>query len=113
MIRTALQWAMKHRYIRENVADFADKPKHKRYQGFEPYSIQEIANLLQLTANEPIAVPIFLASFYGLRRSELLGLRWSAIDFEQGSISISTTVVREKHGDEIKTVVRDGTIGSK
>lgn len=109
MIRTALQWAMKHRYIRENVADFADKPKHKRYQGFEPYSIQEIANLLQLTANEPIAVPIFLASFYGLRRSELLGLRWSAIDFEQGSISISTTVVREKHGDEIKTVVRDYT----
>lgn len=113
MIRTALQWAMKHRYIRENVADFADKPKHKRYQGFEPYSIQEIANLLQLTANEPIAVPIFLASFYGLRRSELLGLRWSAIDFEQGSISISTTVVREKQGEEIKTVIRDGTIGSK
>ncbi len=78
MIRTALQWAMKHRYIRENVADFADKPKHVRYHGFEPYSIQEVANLLQLTANEPIAVPIFLASFYGLRRSELLGLRWSA-----------------------------------
>lgn len=113
MIRTALQWAMKHRYIRENVADFADKPKHVRYHGFEPYSIQDVANLLQLTANEPIAVPIFLASFYGLRRSELLGLRWSAIDFEQGSISISTTVVREKQGEEIKTVIRDGTIGSK
>ena len=40
---------------------FADKPKHVRYHGFEPYSIQEVANLLQLTANEPIAVPIFLA----------------------------------------------------
>ena len=53
-----------------------------------PYTVQEIANLLQLTASEPIAVPIFLASFYGLRRSELLGLRWSAIDFLQGVVQI-------------------------
>lgn len=109
MIRTALQWAIKHRYIRENVADLAEKPRHMRYRGAEPYSIQEVANLLQLTAAEPIAVPIFLAAFYGLRRSELLGLRWSAIDFEHGSISISTTVVREKRGDEIKTIVREYT----
>lgn len=112
MIRTALQWAAKHRYIRENVADFAEKPSHVRYRGAEPYTVQEIANLLQLTANEPIAVPIFLASFYGLRRSELLGLRWSAIDFQQGTITISTTVVKEKHNGEIKAVVRENTTKS-
>lgn len=109
MIRTALQWAVKHRYIKENVADLANKPSRVRCQGEEPYTIQEIAQLLQLTRNEAIAVPIFLASFYGLRRSEILGLRWSAIDFQQGTISIATTVVREKHGDKIQTVVRDDT----
>ena len=109
VIRTALQWAVKHRYIRENVADFAEKPSHIRYHGAEPYTIQEIATLLQATANEPIAVPIFLASFYGLRRSEVLGLRWSSIDFQNGVFSISTTVVREKHGDQIIAVVRDQT----
>ena len=109
VIRTALQWAVKHRYIRENVADFAEKPKHVRYRGAEPYTIQEIAMLLNLTANEPIAVPIFLASFYGLRRSEILGLRWSAINFEEGTLTIATTVVREKHGERILAVVRDQT----
>lgn len=109
IIRTALQWAVKHRYIKENVADFADKPSRVRYQGAAPYSVQEIATLLTLTQNEAIAVPIFLASFYGLRRSEILGLRWSAIDFQKGTISIITTVVREKHGDEIQTIVRDHT----
>lgn len=109
VIRTALQWAVKHRYIRENVADFAEKPSHVRYHGAEPYTIQEIAALLQATANEPIAVPIFLASFYGLRRSEALGLRWSSIDFQNGTFRISTTVVREKQGDQIVTVVRDQT----
>lgn len=113
MIRTALQWAVKHRLIRENVADFAQKPAHVKYQGADPYTIQEVANLLQLTANEPIAVPIFLASFYGLRRSELLGLRWSAINFQQGTISIATTVVREKEGDEIKAVIRENTTKSE
>ena len=109
IIRSALQWAVKHRYIRENAADFAKKPEHIKYQGFAPYSVEEVAQLLYLTQNEPIAVPIFLASFYGLRRSEILGLRWSAIDFQRGWLQIETTVVREKQGDQIVTVVRDDT----
>lgn len=56
-----------------------------------------------------IAVPIFLAIFYGLRRSELLGLRWSSINFETGWLQIDTTVVREKNGDRILAVVRENT----
>lgn len=113
MMRTSLQWGVKHRYIKENVADFADKPAHIRYQGEEPYTIQEIATLLAYTQNEPIAVPIFLAAFYGLRRSEILGLRWSAIDFTQGTLSITTTVVREKHDEGIVAVVREHTTKSE
>lgn len=37
VIRSALQWAVKHRYIRENVADFANKPERVRYHGPQPY----------------------------------------------------------------------------
>lgn len=109
IIRSALQWAVKHRYIRENVADLAAKPEHQKYHGAAPYSVEEVAQLLNLTQNEPIAVPIFLASFYGLRRSEILGLRWSAIDFKTGWLHINTTVVREKSGKQIITVVRNDT----
>ena len=71
--------------------------------------MEEVAQLLQLTQNEPIAVPIFLAAFYGLRRSELLGLRWSSIDFQTGWLEISTTVVKEMHGSKLVSVVRDNT----
>lgn len=109
IIRSALQWAVKHRYIRENAADFATKPERVKYQGSAPYSVEEVAQLLSLTQQEPIAVPIFLASFYGLRRSEILGLRWSAIDFDNGWLHIETTVVKEKEGDRIVTVIRDNT----
>ncbi len=36
---------------------------------------------------------------YGLRRSELLGLKWSTIDFEKGEIVINHTIVRGEQGD--------------
>jgi integrase len=48
-----------------------------------------------------------LGFYYGLRRSELLGLRWDAIDFENGMIEIKHTVVRiahtVEHRDNVKT----------
>ena len=62
IIRSALQWAVKHRYIRGNVADLATKPEQAKYRGQVHYSIEEIAQLLALTRHEPIAVPIFLVS---------------------------------------------------
>jgi integrase len=107
VIRSSLQWAMKHQYIRYNPADLATKPSKVRYTANEPYSVEEIVQLLTLTQNEPIAVPIFLASFYGLRRSEVLGLRWSSIDFVNGWLHIATTVVKEKIGDNVVSTVRD------
>lgn len=109
VIRSSLQWAMKHQYIRFNPADLATRPSKVHYSPNEPYTIEEVVQLLTATQNEPIAVPIFLACFYGLRRSEILGPRWSAIDFDSGWLHIETTVVKEKIGDQIVTAVRDDT----
>ena len=44
--------------------------------------------------------------FYGLRRSEVLGLKWENIDFEGNTFEIKSTIVRIKsiiHSDETKT----------
>lgn len=109
IIRSTLQWALKHQYIRYNPADLATRPSKVHFKPNDPYSVEEIVQLLTVTQNEPAAVPIFLASFYGLRRSEALGLRWSAIDFENGWIHIDTTVVKEKIGDNIVSTVLENT----
>lgn len=109
VIRSVLQWALKHQYIRYNPADLATRPARAKYAPNEPYSVEEIAQLLTLTQNEPIAVPIFVAAFYGLRRSEALGLRWSSIDLQNGWIHIDTTVVKEKIGENVVTTVRENT----
>ncbi len=38
----------------------------------------------------------FMGAYYGLRRSEILGLKWSAVNWDKGTISICHTVVRVK-----------------
>ena len=37
-----------------------------------------------------------MGAYYGLRRSEILGLKWNAIDRERKTISIQHTVVRDQ-----------------
>ena len=39
-----------------------------------------------------LELPVLVAAFYGFRRSEVLGLKWDAIDFERNTISVKRTV---------------------
>lgn len=59
---------------------------------------EEIASLLKfISLNYPRILGIaFVGAYYGLRRSEILGLKWSAIDFDKKTITIDHTVVRVK-----------------
>lgn len=54
--------------------------------------------MLDKTVDDPIHIVIFLAAYYGLRRSEVLGLKWSAVDFENKTVSISHKVVQNDKG---------------
>lgn len=70
---------------------------------------EEIADLLHfLSKHYPRLVGIaFMAAYYGLRRSEILGLKWSAIDFQKNILHIQHTVtaVKKIHAeDSTKTV---------
>jgi integrase len=49
--------------------------------------------LLGCAEDEAIYPAILLSAFYGLRRSEVLGLKWDAVDFANGVIHIRNTVV--------------------
>ncbi|MCM1543555.1 MAG: site-specific integrase [Blautia sp.] len=59
-------------------------------------------------------VPIFkklyyitkVGLYYGCRRSEMLGLKWSAIDFDSKEIVINHTVVRAEQGDVYRDNVK-------
>lgn len=91
IIHRALRHAVKQDIINSNPADKIERPKKEKYIG-NFYSGIEINELFDCIEGHILEVPIKLATFYGLRRSELLGLRWSAINFENNTITISHTV---------------------
>ena len=91
VVRKALQYAVKNGLVDGNVADQVDRPKKGKYlAGF--YTREELAALFEATKDDSISVVIQLAAYYGLRRSEVLGIRWSAIDGEKGTLSINHKV---------------------
>jgi integrase len=75
--------------ITENAADQADRPKKGQYLAAF-YSKDELSALFEATRNDSMSVVI--PAYYGLRRSEVLGTRWSAVDFDRGTISINHKV---------------------
>ena len=90
-IRKALQRAVKMDIIVSNPADKIDKPKPEKYIG-NFYTKSELKTLFTALKDTNIKIPVLIASYYGLRRSEVLGLKWDAIDFEDKSIIIRHTV---------------------
>jgi len=69
-------------------------------------SAQEAMNFLNEIRNDKMYPIIYITLHYGLRRSEALGLRWDAIDFENGTLTIKHTVSQSKKiyaRDETKT----------
>lgn len=93
VIRGALQDALKKNLIAYNPADRATLPKLEKFTG--SFYTADMANqLLDVIEKEPIKPVILLTLFYGLRRSEVLGLKWNAVDFKNDTIEIKNTVVR-------------------
>jgi integrase len=95
VIRGALQEAVKKNLIPYNPADRATLPTLERFVG-KAYTLEQANTLLSVTDNDPLKPAIILGLFYGLRRSEILGLRWRDIDFKANTIRICNTVVKTK-----------------
>jgi integrase len=90
-IRKALQYAFKKGFVLTNVADRADKPKKKEY-AHSYYNKEEVDALLEKAKGTPLEFPIFMAAYYGMRREEIVGLKWEAIDFQYKKFTIKHTV---------------------
>jgi integrase len=106
LLRTILQFAVKEELINRNPADHAEKPKHKKYRG-DFYNQEEINRLFEEVKGNPIEVPIVLATYFGLRRSEVLGLRWKSVDFDRGKVYINHKAVKVKKDGKMAVLMTD------
>ncbi len=97
VISGAFREAIRDGVIQVNLADanHLEFPKAKKFEGGAAYTSKEVALLMEAAKNagEPIHAAIMLGVCYGLRRSEVCGLRWKDIDFERETLTVCNTVV--------------------
>ena len=95
IIRGALNEAVRMDLIKYNPADKVTLPRKTKFVG-AAYSQEESSRLLKIVRGEAIEPAVILGLFYGLRRSEAVGLRWKDIDFDSKTMRIQNTVVKTK-----------------
>ena len=92
LIRECLQYAFINDLVLVNVADKVKRPKVEKFKA-SFYDIKEIEKLFEVIKDNECKLPIMLTAMYGFRRSEVLGLKWEAIDFENKLIYVRHKVI--------------------
>lgn len=101
LIRECLQYAFVNDLVVSNVADKVKRPKVNKFKA-SFYTIDEIQKLFECIKNHECKLPIMLTAMYGFRRSEVLGLKWEAIDFDKKLISVQHKVIETKIDGKIE-----------
>ena len=91
VLSQALQRAVKWRLLRQNPAHAAEPPKPPNKE-FRTLDGKETAALLEAAEGLHLYPPIMLAVTTGLRRGEVVGLKWSDIDLEEPALRVRRTV---------------------
>jgi integrase len=71
-------------------------PPKKTQKEIQTWSIEEVNQFLHYTREEPLHIGYILAIYTGMRKGEILGLRWKDCDFEQGKIHVWQNLVYTK-----------------
>ena len=97
-IRKALQEALMNNMVTCNMADRVKLPHMRKYQA-TIYNDAELKKLIDAAKGTPIECVIVLTVYYGLRRGEVCGLKWTDVDLGRRIIHIRNT--RTTAGKEI------------
>ncbi|PKM73097.1 MAG: site-specific integrase [Firmicutes bacterium HGW-Firmicutes-16] len=98
-----LKEAVRDGIIPNNPCEQVSLPQLQRFEA-KFYSVEQLNALLEAIKDEPLYPLIKLAAVYGLRRSEVLGLKWDSVDFDAGTLTIKHTVTKV-----VDTVEKDKT----
>ena len=107
-IGKALKYAVRKELIRSNPMEKVDRPKAQKSAG-QFYSLEEMELLIHAVHGDGVEFPVLMAAFYGLRRSEITGLRWQSVDFENNRITIDHTVVQTRIDGKDVLIAKDRT----
>lgn len=105
VLSVALGHARKYRYIETNAARDTITKFGKSEKTPDPYTPEQVQKLMKAVSNTEWEMPVILGGLYGMRRSEILGLRWRNVDLENNTFSVveqlpfkvppKTTIIKE------------------
>ena len=101
-VNAAMKKAVKLRIIPHNPCEAVELPKLKKYHA-NVYTTEMIQKLLNIASGTDMFLPVFMLVMVGLRRGELLALRWSDIDFDKGILKVRRNMVKGEKGFVIKS----------
>ena len=86
---------MRNELIIHNPADLVKLPKKQKFIG-EFYTLSQANELIEASKDTEFHTAVVLSLYTGCRRSEVLGFKWSSINWESRTITVKDTVVRAK-----------------
>ena len=104
-LHSAFAYAVKMELIPKHPMDKLVVPRAERHEATF-YNADELNELFEVFKGDKLELVVNIAAYYGLRRCEILGLRWDAIDFKNKTITIQRKIVSDYDDNgEIKIFV--------
>jgi integrase len=95
ILKQSLRQAVKWQMLARNPVDAVDAPKVRQKQ-LETYDIASTAVLIEAVRHTRIFVPTLLAVLCGLRRGEIVALRWRNVNLVKGTIAVVESAEQTK-----------------
>ena len=96
ILKAALKRAVQQQVLVRNPAEVFTKFKVERNKKMLTLSVQQSARLLEALSNSRVYWPVLLALSTGMRRGEILALRWKNVDLERGSLRVMESLEQTK-----------------
>ena len=93
VLHKAMSHAVRINLVARNVCDVVEVP-HPRRDEMKPLTKEQAQKLLEMAKERRLETLLIVAITTGMRRGEMLGLRWQDIDFENRSLQVRRTVNR-------------------
>ena len=94
---SALKQAVRWGLLARNPAEAVDPPRPD-YRELQVLTPDEASQLLDAVARSKLYIPVLLAVTTGMRRGEILALRWKDIDLEQATLQVCRSLGQTKSG---------------
>jgi len=91
-LHSAFAYAVKMEMLAQHPMDKMVVPRAERHEAVF-YNVDELNELFEVFKGNKLELIVHIAAYYGLRRCEILGLKWDSIDFKKGTITIERKVV--------------------